>query len=169
MNPYLRFDESQINEIASRYVYPREETELTNLRDEIQRKGYIDKQILQLVAIWKAPRSAGHINKNTNEYIKEISSFSFATCNERARIQSLTNLDGVSWPTASVILHLFHNNPYPILDFRAIWSINLDEPKQYKYSYWKPYVKFCCDLAQTNNVSMRILDRALWQYSKENQ
>ena len=169
MNPYLRFDESQIKNIAGRYKCPREEYELIQLRHEIQHKGYLNKEQLQLVAKWKAPRSAGHVEKNTNDYIGEVTSFAFSTENERARIEALTILDGVSWPTASVLLHLFHKEPYPILDFRALWSVSLVIPKQYKYPLWKSYVKFCREMAKRNGVSMRILDRALWQYSKENQ
>ncbi|MEO2054550.1 MAG: hypothetical protein ABGX83_04490 [Nitrospira sp.] len=124
---------------------------------------------MQLVAKWKAPRSAGHVEKNTNGYIKDVTAFAFSTNNERSRIESLTILDGVSWPTASVLLHLFHADPYPILDFRALWSANLDVPKQYSYLFWKPYISFCREIAKRNKVSMRVLDRAMWQYSKENQ
>jgi len=169
MNPYLKFDESQIKNIADRYEYTREESELMQLCGEIQQKGCLNKEQLQQVAKWKAPRSAGYVKKNTNDYIKEVTSFAFSTENERARIEALTILDGVSWPTASVLLHLYHKERYPILDFRALWSVNLKVPKQYKYSLWKSYVKFCREIAKRNGVSMRILDRALWQYSKENQ
>ena len=99
----------------------------------------------------------------------EITGFALATEDEGARIQSLTLLDGVSWPTPSVILHLFHRDPYPILDFRALWSLSLDVPVQYGFDFWLLYVRYCRDLAQRANVDMRTLNRALWQYSKENQ
>ena len=118
---------------------------------------------------WKAPRSSGHVRKNTDDYISEISQFAFNTKSERAKIQTLTNLDGVNWPTASVILHLFDKGEYPILDFRASFSISTDVPSPYKFDFWWEYVEFCRKLAGTNEVSMRTLDRALWQYSKENQ
>jgi hypothetical protein len=121
------------------------------------------------VAHWKAPRSAGHVEKNGHDFVKEVSAFAFGAHDERARIESLTLLDGVSWPTASVILHLFHPDPYPILDFRALWSVGLSMPNQYKFSIWWPYVEFCRGIAARNGVDMRTLDRALWQYSKENQ
>ena len=59
---------------------------------------------------------------------------------------------------------------YPILDFRALWSVTLEVPKQYGFSFWWPYVEYCRrDLVSSSDVRMRILDRALWQYSKENQ
>ncbi len=88
---------------------------------------------------------------------------------ERAKIEVLTLLDGVLWPSASVILHLFYEKLYPILDFRALYSVGLEVPKQYSFSFWWPYVQFCREVAQRNSVNMRILDRALWKYSKENQ
>ena len=93
----------------------------------------------------------------------------FAATEERSRIELLTLLDGVSWPTASVILHLFHQDRYPLLDFRALWSIGLDVPSQYSFAFWWSYVEFCREVAQRNAIDMRTLDRALWQYSKENQ
>ncbi len=122
-----------------------------------------------MIAKWKAPRSAGHVKKNTYKYVKEITSFAFKARDERSRIETLTILDGVSWPTASVILHLFHKEKYPILDFRALWSASISVPPQYRFSFWWPYVEFCRGIAKRNNVDMRILDRAMWQYSKENQ
>ncbi|MBU4444987.1 hypothetical protein KJ656_07905 [bacterium] len=165
----LRFDESQITNIANRYKYPREEEELLELRSQIEEKGCLTKDQLRLVAKWKAPRSARHVEKNTHEYIKEVTSFAFSAKDERSRIKILTIIDGVSWPTASVILHLFHKDQYPILDFRALWSSGLDVPNQYKFSFWWPYVEFCRDVANRTAVAMRVLDRAMWQYSKENQ
>ena len=88
---------------------------------------------------------------------------------ERARIETLTIIDGVQWSMASVVLHLFHADPYPILDFRALWSVGLDVPTPYTFEFWWPYVKLCRAIFAERGVDMRTLDRALWQYSKENQ
>ena len=165
----LRFKEPEIRQIAERYEYPHEETELLNLRKVVLSKGFLSKELLSKVAKWKAPRSAGHVVKNSDKYVKEITAFAFNAKNERSRIETLTILDGVSWPTASVILHLFHNEKYPILDFRALWSVTMGVPTQYSFPFWWPYVEFCRGIAKRNNVDMRTLDRAMWQYSKENQ
>jgi len=169
MKPRLRFNQDDIKEIAERYEYPISETSLMELRAVVLQRGYLTKDDLRKVAYWKAPRSAGHAGKNDEEYVREVSSFAFRAKSERARIQSLTLLDGVSWPTASVILHLFHVDPYPILDFRALWAVSLDVPAQYVFGFWWPYVIFCRKVSKGTGVSMRSLDRALWQYSKENQ
>ena len=56
-----------------------------------------------------------------------------------------------------------------LLDFRAIWSVSLDVPGQYSFDCWQLYVEFCRGVARAADVDMRTLDRALWQYSKENQ
>lgn len=169
MTPSLMFYESHINYYADRYSYQINEDHVISRKPDIQTRGYLTKDDLFKIAYWKSPRSSGHVQKNTDYYISEISQFAFKTKCERAKIQTLTNLDGVNWPTASVILHLFDEEKYPILDFRALYSISVNVPTQYKFDFWWEYVEFCRDLASRNNVSMRTLDRALWQYSKEYQ
>ena len=169
MKMKLRFPESEIKEWAKKYEYPREETSLIDIRPDVQRAGFLTKEQLRLLARWKAPRSAGHVEKNNPEYVKEITSWSFSARGERSRIEVLTILDGVHWPSASVILHLYHEEKYPILDFRALWSIGVDMPNQYSFQFWWEYVQFCRAIAERNSIDMRMLDRALWQYSKEKQ
>lgn len=165
----IKFPETLMTAWAEKYSYSRGEEPLISLRPTIRNKGYLSKSQLRLVAQWKSPRSAGHVEKNSEAFVKEITSFSLNTKDERARIEVLTLLDGVRWPSASVILHLFHEEPYPIVDYRALWSIGLPVPNQYSFIFWWPYVEYCRELAQRNSVSMRTLDRALWQFSKENQ
>ena len=169
MSPRLKFNQSQIQELADRYNYPLSEKELVNLKKTILARGYLTKSDLKRVAFWKSPRSSGNVDKNPEHYVEEVTGFALYTQSERARIESLTILDGVGWPTASVILHLFHRDPYPILDFRTLWSLSLYVPAQYTFNFWWPYVDFCRNLATEAGVDMRTLDRALWQYSRENQ
>jgi hypothetical protein len=42
-------------------------------------------------------------------------------------------------------------------------------PSQYRFDLWWPYVEYCRSLLLDSGISMRTLDRALRQYSKENQ
>ena len=123
------------------------------------------------VGKWKSPRSAGSIDNNERLFVKEVTRFALSTTCDRAAIESLTILDGIGAPTASVILHFFHKKDYPILDYQALWSVSLIEGEKYNYSYtlWSEYVNFCREVANKAGVSMRDLDRALWQYSKCNQ
>jgi len=169
MGPCLRFSLDDIVGISNRYEYPNSETELMAQGPAVRDRGHLVKSELEALAHWKSPRAARHAGRNSEQYVAEVTRFALGTKCERARIESLTLLDGVSWPTASVILHLFHRDRYPIIDFRAIWSVSLDVPRQYSFDYWWAYVAFCRGRANAANVDMRTLDRALWQYSKENQ
>ena len=82
----------------------------------------------------------------------------------------LTLLDGVSWPTASVILHFCSARPYPILDYRALWSLSCEATAvDYDFGLWWDYVRTTRELADEMGLSMRTLDRALWAYSKDKQ
>ena len=165
----LRFPESDMPYWAGRYAYTGKEAKLEGLRNTVRMAGHLTKPQLQLLATWKSPRSAPHIGGNSPRYVREVTSFALSAQDERARIEALTVLDGVHWPTATVVLHFFHADRYPILDFRALWSVRREVPAQYTFNVWQPYVEFCRLLARRNSVSMRELDKALWQFSKEKQ
>ncbi len=81
----------------------------------------------------------------------------------------MTLLTGVGWPTASVILHFYHPDHYPIIDFRALYSLSCEhiKPQDYNFDFWHSYTVYTKKLANETKVSMRILDKALWQYSNE--
>ena len=84
-------------------------------------------------------------------------------------IEVLNLSSGVSWPVTSAILHCCYDNLYPVLDSRALWSIGVEKPAVYDFFFWQTYNTFCRELAERTGMSMRQLDRALWQYSKEHQ
>jgi hypothetical protein len=85
----LRFPESEIQTWAKKYSYPQDETSLMSLRPAIQNAGCLTKQQLRLAARWKSPRSAGHIERNDDEYVKEITSWSFSANEQRSKQGSL--------------------------------------------------------------------------------
>lgn len=136
---------------------------------KVRAAGFMDKQSFLRVCEWKTPRSKNHCAANKPGFIQEITQFALSTSSERMRIEVLTLLQGVSWPTASVILHWFHKDPYPILDFRALWSLQSKVPSRYEFDFWSEYTSHCRTLADRHGMDMRTLDRALWQYSSENQ
>ena len=72
-------------------------------------------------------------------------------------------------PTASVILHFCDTRPYPVLDYRALWSLGYSRPPVYTFEFWSAYTHFTRALAQSTGHDMRTVDRALWQYSKHHQ
>lgn len=121
------------------------------------------------MALWKARRSAGLVLSNASEYVETVTRVALSTPAEQLRIEVLTLLHGVGWPMASVILHWFHVERYPILDFRALASVGAQPGQALNFSFWTEYTRFCRNEAETAGVSMRDLDRALWQHSFESE
>ena len=165
----LRFPISEISNFASQYKYPGEDeiTEVISPKIRLQQNITLDQ--LVILCNWKSPRIRTHCAGNDPEYLKSVSQIAFTTPNERLRIEVLTLLSGVSWPMASVLLHWGHQDPYPILDFRALWSLGFDSTPPYDFEFWWEYTRYCRQLAEKTNLSMREIDRALWQYSKIHQ
>lgn len=169
MKAQLRFPIVQLTLWANQYDYPLSDDSLSNSSSRIRKRGCLTKNELYRLARWKSPRSAGHILLNDDAFVRDVTRYALNTRCERSRIESLIILDGISWATASVILHFYHRHPYPILDFRALWSVSLDVPSQYHFDLWRIYFDYCRRIAAEARVSMRMLDRALWQYSKVHQ
>jgi hypothetical protein len=166
----LRFDEGLIPELACRYAYPLEDKIIDEIGPKAKSRGYFTKDEFQTLCRWKTQRSKSRVDSNPAGFIEEATRIALSTQYEELRIGVLTLLHGVLWPTASVVLHFAHKDPYPIIDFRALWSLGIDNrPQFYTFDYWWEYVLVCRELAEKRAVSMRELDRALWQFSKENQ
>lgn len=171
----LRFDWRRIAAIANGYSYrddrfAEQDRELQfEIGPSAQKRGHFTKPEFLKLCYWKSPRTKSRVAENPPEYIEEVTRVALSTQVERLRIEGLTLLRGVSWPTASVVLHFAHREPYPIIDYRALWSLGVAKPPPYTFDYWWEYTQFCRELATKCGVSMRTLDRALWQYSSENQ
>jgi hypothetical protein len=86
---------------------------------------------------------------------------------EQTRMEALTSLEGVGVPTASTLLYFAFPADYPILDVRALHALGHKPRSVYPTSYWLAYLDACRGLAAAHGVSMRALDKALWQWSKE--
>src|SRR5258706_12422267 len=165
----IRFDKSSIPELAASYPTDFDAEIETTMALQVRKRGYFLKPEFQALCSWKTPRSRPLVASNSDDYIEAVTRTALSTPSERLRIEVLTLLEGVSWPPASVVLHWMHAEPYPILDFRALWSLGIEDEIDYDFDFWWEYTQFCRALAIENNVSIRTLDRALWRYSDEYQ
>jgi thermostable 8-oxoguanine DNA glycosylase len=166
----LRFLPHRIGGWAARYGEAMDDAVPTTVGAAVKQRGYVEMEEFLAVARWKTPRSQALCASNPPEFVREVTGIALATENERVAIEVLTLLRGVSWPTASVFLHFCSPRPYPILDFRALWSLSCDaDASAYDFSLWQAYVECTRTLAKTSGVSMRELDRALWAFSKIHQ
>src|SRR5207248_9692169 len=113
-------------------------------------RGCLTKSEFLALCRWKTPRSAPLCASNDREYVVAVTRTALSTDNERLRIEALMLLAGVSWPTASVILHFCSRDPYPILEVPALWSLSVPQRSSYDFPFWKQYTTF----------TRRLMDRA---------
>lgn len=164
----LRIPPDELRTYQARYDYEAD-PKLDHVRKASRQQRYLTSDQLHEVARWKSKRRAALVKENEEDFVREITTFAFSAKYEQSRIGTLILLAGVHYPTASVILHFCVDDSYPILDFRAIWSLGLNQPSVYSPEYWIEYTKTCRDLASTHGLTVRELDMALWQYSREHQ
>ena len=163
----LRFPESDIARWALRYDVSTDALIECDIAPRVKAAKFLSKDDFLAICAWKTPRSKTQCSRNTENEVCEITRIALSASSEKVRLEILRLLHGVEYPTATVILHWCHEDFYPIIDFRAAWSLGVVE--QYRMPFWLEYTDYCRELATRNKVSMRTLDRALWQYSKENQ
>lgn len=166
----LRFAESQLSRWATKYDYTGSDDVPWSIGRKARRRGYLLSCELRDIARWKSPRSSGHCSTNTDTFVREVTQTSFSTTDARLKVEVLRLLDGVGWPTASAILHYRDRERWPIIDFRAFWSLGVEMPPgKYDFAVWEAYTECTRTIANRQNIDMRSVDRALWSYSKANQ
>ena len=162
----LQFDPSQLRALAARFP-GGDDSEAERLGALARARGFLLREELERFVEWKSGgRQRRNAARNSAESVEEVTGVALSVRDERLRIGALLCLEGVSWPTASVILHFAHRDPYPILDYRAIESLGVTRGV-YTFPFWLGYLETCRRLAHENGLTMRELDRALWQWSKE--
>jgi hypothetical protein len=152
-----------------RYKGTNDEVVEKEMKKWLENNRYLDRERFIKIGLWKSKRPKKKYESNDDLTVREITRFSFTTKSEEARIKSLLALNGVSYPVASVILHFAFPNRYPILDFRVIWSLGREQPKYYTFDFWKKYCDEIKVISRKVGGNIRAVDKALWEYSKENQ
>lgn len=124
---------------------------------------------LKKIIEWKSTRIAGLIERNSSADVEKALRFAVnPRTSERSAIETLCRVNGIGIPVASAILTMVYPNKYTIIDFRALESLGVKEGRgQDTVEYYLDYLNACRVLAREHHVSLRTLDRALWQWSKE--
>ena len=165
----LRFPLGDIAVWAKAYAYPGADEAVEELAPRARERGHLTRPEFLTLCRWKSPRPQRRYASNTAARVREATQIALASSDEQAKIYILRTLAGVEWPTASVILHFCDRRPYPILDYRALWSAGLDTPPAYTFAIWSAYTEFTRALARKTGCDIRTIDRALWQFSKAHQ
>jgi hypothetical protein len=166
----LRFPQAQVAHWAARYLNTANDTALrARLRPVVRARGCLTRDEFLEICKWKSPRSQPRCAENAAFTVRTVTRAAFGARDEPLKIDLLRTLQGVEWPTASTLLHFCDRRPYPILDFRALWSLGFSRVPRYTMEFWLAYLKFTRQLARRLDLDIGTLDRALWQYSKERQ
>jgi EcsC protein family len=163
----LQFDPSEIEPLAARFAYA-DDAAAQAAGAAARARGFYADDELALVCAWKTPRSRPLVSDNSPDDIEAATRMALgAEAAESERVEALTSLRGVGLPSASALLHFAFPADYPILDVRALESLGVPGRSTYSTAFWQRYLAACRTLAATHAVTIRTLDKALWQYSKE--
>ena len=166
----LRFPESEITYWADRYDFGGDIDVENEVAAPARKQGYLTRNQFLKICEWKTKRSRKKCEKNDEGMVREATRIALSANHEPIKIAVLRSLDGIDWPTASTILHFCDARPYPILDFRALWSLGIKKyPAYVPNRFFREYTEYVRNLSASTGHSMRVIDRALWQYSKEKQ
>jgi hypothetical protein len=162
----LQFDPAEIGALAARFP-AGDDSRVAALGAAAAARGHYTRGEFLALCEWKSPRSRPLVAANSRSAVTRATGRALTAPHERDRIEALLGLRGVGLPTASVLLHFASPASYPILDVRALAALGVTGRSSYPVPFWLDYLRACRTLAATHGVSLRTLDKALWQYSKE--
>jgi hypothetical protein len=166
----LRIPEADIPKWAARFGDDGSDDEILHgIRPLVLARGHLTRAEFLKICAWKSVRSRPRCRRNSAHRVETLTRAALATPDEALKINLLRLLDGVEWPTASTILHFCDARPYPILDYRAVWSLGFAQPPTYTMEFWLAYLDLSRGLSARLALPIRTVDKALWQYSKERQ
>ena len=161
---------AEVREWAGRFAYDDgNDRVLAVIGPAVRARGHFLRDEFLETYAWKTRRTLGRAQKYSEAEIADVTGVAFRQTDEKLRIDLLRALDGVDWPVASTLMHVGLSPDYPILDFRALWSLGSTMPAYVNFEFWWAYVECSRKLAAEARVTVRELDKALWAYSEANQ
>ena len=122
---------------------------------------------LQTVFQWKTKnRGKTRLSQNSDSEILDALRLAVAANESRSTIAVLMGLYGVNTPVASAIATAIYPERFTIFDFRALEALGTTETDR-SIPFYLDYLRFCTGLAKDWSISLRTLDRALWQWSAD--
>ena len=160
----LKFLSSEVGALAKRYE-DDDEKALQAGKNIVG--GQYTRENLRTIFLWKTNgRGQSRLLRNTDAEIEDALRLADNAKTERAAIAVLCGLDGVGVPVASAIMTAVKPEVFTVIDFRALESLGVTSYTMGADLYLA-YLQACRKLSSQNQVSLRALDRALWQWSNE--
>jgi hypothetical protein len=127
---------------------------------------YLTRTELRWVGEWKSPRIRPQIARNTEAGVRGVTEAAFLIRDEARRLRVLLALPGVGVAVASVILHFADPARYPIYDVRVRAALRRTGHRRRfppTPAGWQAYARTLREIAARHRVSLRTLDKALWE------
>ena len=155
---------------------PDPATDLICRLNHIKQQAYFNRREFIEMCSWKSPRPRRFYESNSAAGIRRVSAKVFAAKSEKEKAELLTSLKGVAIPTASAILTLTDPQDYGVIDIR-VWQLLYrcgavrTRPSGTGFSFddWLEYLERLRCWAARFDVKARDVERALFDYHKENQ
>lgn len=158
----LQFDPTDIARLAKSYGPEQDDGALAAGRRIF--RGEYTRENLTAIFEWKTKgRGRSRLMANTDEEIADALALAVRAKTERAALAVLTGLHGVHVPVASAILTAVDPERYTVIDFRALESLGSKSTDR-SVNFYLDYLETCRRLAREHRITLRDLDRALWQW-----
>ncbi|HML10349.1 MAG TPA: hypothetical protein VK432_05770 [Stellaceae bacterium] len=157
---------SQISQLAKITPWKKIDDDAIEAGKRI-RNGEFTKSNLKVIYEWKNGDSRFYKSKlepmfdsNSPQEIESVLKTVNTADTSVAAINALSRLKGIKIPTASAILAHLYPERFTVTDIRALNALGV---RDIEVAFYLLYNQFCLDLAKNYGVSVRDLDRALWQ------
>ena len=135
-----------------------------------RKAGHLSRDLFIRMGVWKSARNRSRLESNSEETITQATQQAFQASSRKEPIRILSNLNGVAVRTAVAMLHWMKPDEFPMLDFRVVRALGLDEPNDWEdLNYYDAFAHRVIALAKQLKVDLRTLDRALWAMDLESQ
>jgi hypothetical protein len=128
-------------------------------------RGYYERDEFLAVGRWKSPRPGKHLAANTDDDIVDVTRIALGSPT-RLQHRILTLLNGVQVPMATALLAVVLPDRHTIFDVRSSEALARIGAWDGEGGY-PSYRAVSVQVAGALGVSLRALDRALWQWSKQ--
>jgi len=159
-----------IRRLARRYPkldFDKDEWIQNRIRTSLESHRCLDLEDLRSLGVWKngTERSSDFFRRNTSPEIKRRTAEAYET----HRIEPIMELHGFrsGFPMASSFMHFAFDNEFPVIDRRALSTLGVPKDKGIGKGVWELYCTKCRGWAKYYRISLRELDRALWQFNVE--
>ena len=165
--PYLRLEP-----LIQRHLSTCEEPSAVALTRELRSargRGYLTKRELEAICYWKSARAIRYVQANSPAQVRNATKRAFSTRSERARLEALCTLSGVSVPMASAILTLLNPRRYGVIDIR-VWQLlhslgtvaKARSGVGFSFSNWYQFLMIIRHFAKRHKVKARDIERTLF-------